>query len=73
MRQSELNMSDNVKYLSINQIAQDPRYPFTISMMRHYLLHRHVNGLNEAVRKIGKRLFVRMDLFDAWIEQQGGR
>lgn len=68
-----MSMSDDIKYLSINQVVQDPKYPFTVPMMRHYLLHRHANGLKKAVRKIGKRLFIRMDLFDAWIEQQGGQ
>lgn len=52
MRQSELNMSDNVKYLSINQIVQDHKYPFSIGQLRHYLMHRHRNGLETAVRKI---------------------
>ena len=72
MRQSDLNISDNVKYLSINQIAQDPKYPFSIGQLRHYMMHRHKNCLDNAVRKIGKRLFVRMDRFDAWIEKQIG-
>lgn len=63
-----------MRYLSIKQIAEDQKYPFSIPMMRHYLLHRHKNGLEGAVRKIGKRLFIREDLFDSWIEEQkGGR
>lgn len=69
-------MSDSIKYLSIKQIIESEKYPFTLPMIRHYLLHRHVNGLDKAVRKIGKRLFVREDLLDAWIEGQsskGGR
>ena len=36
---------------------------------RHLLLFRHKNGLGTAVRKIGKRLLVRSDLFDQWIEK----
>jgi hypothetical protein len=65
---------NDIRYLSIKQIVEDSKYPFTFPMMRHYLLHRHMNGLEKAVRKIGKRLFIRMDLFDSWIEQQkGGR
>jgi hypothetical protein len=35
-------------------------------------MYRHKNGLEVAVRKIGKRLFLRIDLFDAWIEKQAG-
>jgi hypothetical protein len=66
-------MNDNVKYLSTKQVVESGKYPFTLPMIRHYLLHRHVNGLNKAVRKIGKRLFLREDLLDAWIEGQASK
>lgn len=64
-------MNDNIKYVSTKQIVDDPKYPFTMPMIRHYLLNRHKNGLEKAVRKIGKRLFIRIDLLDSWIENQG--
>lgn len=65
---------EDFQYLSITQIAASNHYPFTIGQLRHYLMHRHKNGLETAVRKIGKRLFIRTDLFNAWIEKQvGGR
>jgi hypothetical protein len=63
-------MDHDVKYLSTKQVVEDGKYPFTLPMLRHYLLHRHQNGLAKAVRKIGKRLFLRNDLLDAWIEEQ---
>jgi hypothetical protein len=66
-------MSDFSKYVSPEQIVADPRFPFTMGMLRHYLLHRHSNGLQKAVRKVGKRLFLRLDLFEAWIEKQSGK
>lgn len=47
-------------------------YPFTMGQIRHFLLMRHRNGLVNAVRKLGKRLYLRKDLFDLWIEQQRG-
>ena len=62
-------MSD-YQYLSIKQIAESSQYPFSIGQMRHYLIMRHKNGLDTAIRKIGKRLYLRKDLFDAWIESQ---
>lgn len=65
---------DKVEYMSVNQIVDSSLYPFTKGQMQHYLLHRHKNGLDNAVRKIGKRIFLRIDLFNAWIDQQtGGR
>jgi len=65
-------MSDEIKYLSAQQIVDSDSYPFTMGQMRHYLMFRHKNGLASAVRKIGKRLFLRVDLFNAWIEKQAG-
>jgi len=57
-------------YWSLQQIIASEKYPFTMGQMRHFLLFRHKNGLQIAVRKIGKRLVLRMDLFDQWIESQ---
>jgi len=64
---------EDVKYLSAQQIIDCKCYPFTIGQIRHYLLLRHRNGLEKAVRKIGKRLYLRKDLFDAWIDEQGSK
>lgn len=61
------------KYLSSQQIVEDARYPFTMGQLRHYLLKRHKNGLEKAVRRVGKRLYLRQDLFDQWIESQANR
>ena len=48
---------DKIEYVSLKQVADNPKYPFTMGQLRHYLIHRHKNGLDSAVRKIGKRLF----------------
>jgi len=64
---------EQVQYLTIIQIAESDCYPFTLGQIRQYLLHRRQNGLEKAVRKIGKRLYLRRDLFEQWIESnQGG-
>ena len=65
-------MSD-YEYWSPQQIVSSGRYPFSMGQIRHLLLYRHRNGLQEVVRKIGKRLVFRMDLFDEWIEGQVSR
>ena len=62
-------------YRTIRQIAESSQYPFTIGQLRYYLMFRHKNGLEKAVRKIGKRIYLREDLFEEWIESvstQGG-
>lgn len=61
------------QYLSIKQIAESSQYPFSLAQIRHYLIMRHKNGLDAAVRKIGKRLYLRNDLFQKWIESQVSR
>lgn len=64
---------NDYQYLSIKQIAESSQYPFSLGQMRHYLSMRHINGLETAIRKIGKRLYLRKDLFDAWIESQASK
>lgn len=58
------------QYWTPHQIVASDQYPFTIGQIRHYLMMRHKNGLEKAVRKIGKRLYFRRDLFEQWIESQ---
>ena len=58
------------KFSSLQQIVNSGKYPFTMGQMRHLMLYRHRNGLQEAVRKVGKRLVLKMDLFDLWLDNQ---
>lgn len=58
------------QYISPQQIVSCGKYPFSMGQIRHLLLYRHRNGLKDVVRKIGKRLILRADLFDLWIERQ---
>lgn len=55
-------------YKTIQDIASDKNYPFTLGQLRSFVLNREENGLDKAIRKIGKRLYIRIDLFDKWIE-----
>lgn len=59
---------NDIRYMTIKQIVESPRYPFTIRQIRYYIMMRNKNGLFTAVRKIGKRLYLRTDLFEQWIE-----
>jgi hypothetical protein len=60
-------------YCTIKQIASDPQFCFTAPMLRYYVLHAHKNGLAKALRKIGKKVLIRRDLFIEWIEHQSCR
>jgi hypothetical protein len=57
-------------YWSPQQIVTSGKYPFSMGQIRHLLLYRHRNGLQDVVKKIGKRLMLRLDLFDQWIDAQ---
>lgn len=59
------------EYLTIPQVVRGTRYPFTNGQMRQMLIMRHKNGLDKAVRKIGKRIYLNKLEFDKWIESHG--
>jgi len=61
----------NQEYWSPQQIVSSGKYPFTMGQVRHLLLYRHRNGLQDVVRKVGKRLVLRLDLFNEWIDSKG--
>jgi len=61
----------NYEYWSPQQIVSSGKYPLSMGQLRHLLLYRHKNGLQSSVRRIGKRLVLRIDLFARWIEMQG--
>jgi hypothetical protein len=64
---------ENYIYWSPKQIVTSGKYPLSLGQLRHLLLFRHKNGLQSAVRKVGKRLMLRVDLFDQWIEDQASK
>jgi hypothetical protein len=60
----------NLLFWSPQQLIASGKYPLTMGQIRHLLLHKHKNGLQDAVYKVGKRLMFRVDLFDRWLEKQ---
>jgi hypothetical protein len=65
-------MSD-FQYIDKQQLLEN--YPFSKGQIDYFLSKRHVNGLNKAVCKIGKRLYFRKDLLDSWLNshlEKGG-
>lgn len=60
-----------LKFKSIKDVVLSDNYSFTTGQLRFLLAHRRENGLAKVVRKIGKCIYFRMDLFDAWIDKQG--
>ena len=57
------------KYLTIKDIVEGDKYPFTYRQMRYFLTFALDNGLHEAARQVGKYIIFREDLFIKWIEK----
>ena len=60
-------------YCTVKQIVADETFCFTKGMLRYYLLNAHKNGLKKAIRKVGRKVLIRRDLFIQWIESQTRR
>lgn len=56
------------KYCTIKQLAEDEELPFTEPMIRYYLQNSEKFGLTHVIRKIGRKVIVRKDLFLDWVE-----
>ena len=56
------------KYLTINDLANDERYPLTLGTIRSLIRHRKTNGLIKAVVQIGRRVYIKAELFEEWLD-----
>jgi len=54
------------KYFRKDQLPEE--YPLTKRQLDRLFRKRFENGLFECTRKIGNTLFVRIDLFNEWLE-----
>lgn len=68
LKTSPTNAAISPQYCTVQQIVDDPLFCFTESMLRYYILHAHKNGLKKAIRKIGRKVLIRRDLFIKWLE-----
>lgn len=57
-------------YCTIKQIADDPKFCFSNAMLRYYIINAHKNGLAPAIRRLGRKVLIRRDLFVDWLENQ---
>jgi hypothetical protein len=65
-RQHEQHIDLLTVNLSPTQLAEKHRIP--LPTIRDWLFHRRKNELNQAVRKIGRKLLINEYMFLAWIE-----
>ncbi|MCB1784509.1 MAG: hypothetical protein KDI13_11015 [Alphaproteobacteria bacterium] len=78
-----VNTKKQKRLATVNEVAAMPEYPFSKSSLRHLIFQAEDrlsskgdtipgNGLKEAgaIIRIGKKILVDLDRFDAWIENQ---
>ncbi len=57
-----------IEYASVKDLTKI--YPFTLGQIRKLLLDRESNGLDKCIRRVGRRVYFRLDYFEKWIENQ---
>lgn len=62
-------MNNKISYKSLKEIADSHEYPFTMGQLRFFMMEKSKNGFSKCIRKIGRRIYIRLDLFDDWIEK----
>ncbi len=69
------DVDDKVLYCTPRQLAEDRSLCFSLAMIRYYILHSHSNGLEPCLRRLGRKILIRKDLFLKWLEShsRGGR
>ena len=61
-----MEMNRNLK--SVTQFAAES--PFTEAQLRWWIFNASTNGLQSAVVRIGRRVYIDVDAFGAWVDQQ---
>lgn len=59
-------MNRNLK--SVTQFAAES--PFTEAQLRWWIFNASTNGLQSAVVRIGRRVYIDVDAFAAWVDAQ---
>lgn len=66
-----MTISHNKRLATVKKIPE--LYPgvFTESSIRWLIFNENLNGFSRCVRRIGKRVLVDLDSFEAWIDEKG--
>lgn len=58
------------KFITMRQIADSEKYPFTWSAITKLIHRSKDNGLHDAVFRVGRKVLIREDLFDKWLQSR---
>ncbi len=58
-------------YLTVKQMAA--KHPaFSESSIRYHIFNETKNGLDKAIKRVGRKILINEDLFFEWLEGQDG-
>jgi uncharacterized protein (DUF927 family) len=55
-------------WTTIKRLVQDPQWPFSEGSMRYWLFHAKENGLQHAVKRLGKKVLIHKGRLLEWLE-----
>lgn len=59
-------MSD---WVTVKQLASE--FPFSEASIRYHIFHSKTNGLDQSIRRIGRKILISRNGFKQWIENGG--
>lgn len=60
---------EKTRFLTVNQVVEEGLYP-NIGGLRWLLFNSNANGLESAVRRVGRRLLINESDFCDWLDKQ---
>lgn len=58
-------------YLDVKQMSE--RYPaFSPASFRYMIFHAKKTGLEKAIIRLGRKVLIKPEIFEDWLENQGG-
>ncbi len=58
-------------YLTVKQMAQ--RHPaFSEASLRYHIFNETKNGIDKAIKRVGRKILINEELFFVWLEGQNG-
>lgn len=67
-----IGMSSNDKLIPVTKWEDQHSWP-SESGLRHLIFHRHDNGFDAVIRRVGRRILIDEDCFYQWVEDQNNK
>lgn len=60
------------RFSSVKETAKSYSDAFSESSIRWLIFNEKINGFSQCIRRIGRKVLIDLDEFEAWIAKQGG-